>query len=48
MQLHTNPHPLARFRANGTLMNIPEFHAAFGCKIGDAMMRPPEKQCKLW
>ena len=48
MQLQTNPHPLARFRANGTLMNIPEFHAAFGCKIGDAMMRPPDKQCKLW
>ena len=48
MQLQTNPHPVARFRANGTLMNIPEFHAAFGCKAGDAMVRPPEKQCKLW
>lgn len=47
-QLQTNPHPVSRFRANGTLMNIPEFHAAFGCKPGDAMMRPPEKQCKLW
>ena len=48
MQLQTNPHPVSRFRANGTLMNIPEFHAAFGCKAGDAMVRPPEKQCKLW
>ncbi len=48
MRLQTDPHPLARFRANGTLMNIPEFHEAFQCKLGDAMVRPPEKQCKLW
>ncbi|MFN0106360.1 MAG: M13 family metallopeptidase [Bryobacteraceae bacterium] len=47
-RLQTDPHPIARFRANGTLMNIPEFHNAFGCKPGDAMVRPPEKQCKLW
>jgi predicted metalloendopeptidase len=48
MRLQTDPHPLARFRANGTLMNIAEFHEAFQCKAGDAMVRPPEKQCKLW
>jgi len=48
MQLQTNPHPVGRFRANGTLMNVPEFHTAFGCKLGDTMVRPPEKQCKLW
>jgi len=48
MRLQTDPHPLARFRANGTLMNVPEFHAAFGCKLGDTMVRPVEKQCKLW
>lgn len=48
VQLQTNPHPVGRFRANGTLMNMPEFHKAFQCKLGDAMVRPPEKQCKLW
>jgi len=48
LRLQTDPHPISRFRANGTLMNIPEFHAAFGCKPGDTMVRPPEKQCKLW
>ena len=48
MQLQTDPHPVGRFRANGTLMNVPEFHKAFQCKLGDAMVRPPEKQCKLW
>jgi predicted metalloendopeptidase len=46
--LQTNPHPASRFRANGTLMNVPEFHKAFGCKLGDPMVRPPEAQCKLW
>ena len=46
--LNTNPHPLAKFRANGTLMNMPEFHRAFQCKPGDAMVRPVDEQCKLW
>ncbi len=47
-RLQTDPHPISRFRANGTLMNVPEFHNAFQCKLGDAMVRPAEKQCKLW
>jgi putative endopeptidase len=46
--LQTDPHPISKFRANGTLMNVPEFHKAFGCKLGDAMVRPPDRQCKLW
>ncbi len=48
LQLNTNPHPLPKFRANGTLQNMPEFRRAFGCKEGDAMVRPANKQCKLW
>jgi predicted metalloendopeptidase len=48
LQLNTNPHPIAKFRAIGTLQNIPEFHRAFQCKAGDPMVRTPEKQCKLW
>lgn len=47
-QLQTNPHPLSKFRANGTLMNMPEFHKAFNCKQGDPMVRPPDRQCRLW
>jgi len=47
-RIQTNPHPLGRFRTNGTLQNVPEFHKAFQCKLGDPMVRPPEKQCKLW
>ena len=46
--LNTDPHPLGRFRVIGTLQNMPEFHAAFQCKPGDPMVRPPAAQCKLW
>ncbi len=48
LQLNTNPHPLGKFRAIGTLQNMPEFHKAFSCKQGDPMVRPTDKQCKLW
>ncbi len=48
LRLNTDPHPLPKFRANGTLQNMPEFQQAFGCKQGDPMVRPVEKQCKLW
>jgi predicted metalloendopeptidase len=48
LRLNTDPHPLPKFRANGTLMNMPEFHKAFQCKQGDPMVRPAESQCKLW
>jgi predicted metalloendopeptidase len=48
LRLNTDPHPLPRFRAIGTLQNMPEFHKAFGCKPGDPMVRPQEKQCRLW
>jgi len=48
LRLNTDPHPLGKFRANATLANMPEFAAAFSCKRGDAMVRPPEQQCRLW
>lgn len=48
MQLQTDPHPIAKYRANGTLSDMPEFQKAFNCKAGDAMVRPPQRQCKLW
>jgi len=47
-QLATDPHPLAKYRVNATLQNMPEFHAAFGCRQGDAMVRPVAQQCRLW
>lgn len=48
LRLQTDPHPLDRWRAIGTLQNVPEFHRAFACKVGDPMVRPVEKQCRLW
>jgi putative endopeptidase len=46
LRTQTDPHPLARFRVNGPVSNMPEFAAAFGCKKGDAMVR--ETQCAVW
>jgi len=46
LMANTNPHPLARFRANGPLSNLGIFAQAFGCKKGDAMVR--EQACKIW
>ena len=48
LRVATDPHPLARFRVNGPLSNIPMFAQAFQCKEGDAMVRPPEKRCQIW
>ena len=46
LQTNTDPHPLARFRANGPLSNMEAFAKAFGCKKGEAMVR--ENACKIW
>ncbi len=48
LRLNTDPHPLSKYRANATLQNLPDFHKAFQCKLGDAMVRPPEAQCRMW
>lgn len=48
LRLNTDPHPVYRFRVIGTLQNVPEFHKAFQCKLGDPMVRSPASQCKLW
>ena len=42
----TDPHSPARFRANGVLVNMPEFGKAFSCKAGQPMM--PAKTCRVW
>ena len=46
--VHTNPHPVPRFRVNGPLANLPAFAQAFHCKPGDAMVRAAGEQCKIW
>ena len=48
MMLATDPHSPGRFRVNGPLSNMPEFAQAFGCKPGDAMVRPESARARIW
>lgn len=46
--LASNNHPIARWRANATLMNMPEFQVAFHCKPQDPMTRSAGQRCTIW
>lgn len=35
-------------RVNGMVIQIPEFPAAFGCKVGDRMFLPPDRISPIW
>ncbi len=44
----TDPHSPGKYRINGVVVNMPEFGAAFACKAGQPMVKPPEKVCHVW
>jgi putative endopeptidase len=44
----TDVHSPDRVRANGVVVNMPEFRQAFGCKVGQPMAPAPEKMCRVW
>ena len=46
--LNTDPHAPAPFRAVGAPSNLDSFARAFGCKAGDAMVRPEDVKVVLW
>ena len=48
LQVTTDPHPVSRFRINGTLSNMPEFAEAFDAKPGDKMVLPEDQRVILW
>jgi endothelin-converting enzyme/putative endopeptidase len=48
LMMQTDPHPVAKYRVNGPLSNLPEFQRAFQCKADAAMIRPADKQCDVW
>ena len=48
VRLNTDSHAPANFRANGAPSNLPVFAAAFGCKDGDAMVRPESERVSIW
>jgi endothelin-converting enzyme/putative endopeptidase len=47
-RIETDPHSPSEFRANGTVMNMPEFYTAFDVKPADKMYADPEKRVKIW
>jgi putative endopeptidase len=47
-RLKTDPHSPAEYRCNGTVVNVPEFHAAFGTREGDRLYAPPASRVKIW
>jgi endothelin-converting enzyme/putative endopeptidase len=44
----TDPHPPARYRINGVVVNMPEFAKAFSCKAGQPMVKPTDQVCRVW
>ncbi len=42
----TDPHSPDEYRINGVVANLPEFGRAFGCKVGQPMMRA--NGCRVW
>lgn len=47
-RIKVDPHSPSEFRANGTPVNLPAFHKAFGTKPGDKMYRAADKQVVIW
>lgn len=43
-----DPHSPSRYRTNGVVVNMEEFHRAFGVKPGDGMFRRPEERARIW
>jgi endothelin-converting enzyme/putative endopeptidase len=48
MSAQVDVHSPDRIRANGVVVNFPEFSEAFGCKKGQPMSPAPEKMCRVW
>jgi len=46
LNIETDPHSPAKFRANGVVLNLPEFQKAFACKTGQPMA--PVNRCTIW
>ena len=48
VQINTDPHSPADFRANGVVRNIPEFYTTFNVKETDSLYLAPEERVKIW
>lgn len=47
-QVETDPHSPSKFRANGSVRNVPEFYEAFDVKETDELYLAPEERVKIW
>jgi putative endopeptidase len=47
-QLVSDEHAPAVFRANGAVVNMDVFHAAFGTRPGDRMHKPGKQRIRIW
>jgi putative endopeptidase len=43
-----DPHPIAKYRVNGPLGNLPQFAEAFECKADALMVRKDKERCEVW
>ncbi len=48
LQISTDPHSPAMYRANGAVRNVPEWYQAFNVQEEDALYLPPEERVKIW
>ncbi|GAA1351972.1 M13 family metallopeptidase [Falsarthrobacter nasiphocae] len=48
LQVSSDPHSPAEFRANEPAKNLDAFHEAFGTKPGDGMYLAPEARVSIW
>jgi predicted metalloendopeptidase len=48
VRLLTDPHSPPRYRVNGPLSNMTEFHEAFGCSADTGMCRPAAQRPVIW
>ena len=46
LRMQTDPHSPEEFRANGVVLNLPEYQRAFACKTGQPMA--PARRCTIW
>lgn len=48
LRVQTDPHSPARFRCNGTVVNMSEFARAFNLTEDAPLVHPPEDRAKIW
>lgn len=47
-QILGDPHPIARYRVNGTLSDQTNFYKAFDVGPGSGMWKPQSQRCQIW